>query len=141
MADDVKTGTTGTGARMVANGATIVALSVLADSGMEHYRGSFRNPAMTLPLVSSALEIAFSGVGRGSTRAPVVRSGGHAAAVTVGLLGLGFHAFNVGKRPGGVTFTNMFYGAPHWRARGAGARGRARRCVRRAGAGRGRWVR
>ncbi|MCM8732379.1 hypothetical protein ACFO8O_15545 [Hephaestia sp. GCM10023244] len=100
--------------RLIAGGATVLASSVLTDSGMEHYRGSFANPTMVLPLASSALGIAVNGRkaqrpdGGGST-VPAI---GHAGAVTIGAVGLGFHAYNVLKRPGGATFTNLFYGAP-----------------------------
>ncbi|HEX7688110.1 MAG TPA: hypothetical protein VF453_10400, partial [Burkholderiaceae bacterium] len=45
------------GAALVAAGATLLGLSVLADSGMEHYRGSFHNKAMVLPLVAAGLTI------------------------------------------------------------------------------------
>ncbi|MFW2410693.1 hypothetical protein ACN4GS_23560, partial [Burkholderia pseudomallei] len=38
--------------------AILLALSVLADSGVEHYRGSFRNRAMLAPLAASALSLA-----------------------------------------------------------------------------------
>jgi hypothetical protein len=97
-------------ARLIAGGAATVALSVLADSGLEHYRGSFRNPAMVLPLIASAGELALGGAGVGGV--PALRATVHAASVAIGTLGLGFHLFNVDKRPGGLTFTNLFYGAP-----------------------------
>jgi len=100
--------------RLIAGGATALAASVLADSGLEHYRGSFANPAMVLPIAASSLGIAVNG-----RRAQRPASGGspaitisHVGAVTIGALGLGFHAYNVLKRPGGPSFTNLFYGAP-----------------------------
>lgn len=100
--------------RLIAGGATTLASSVLADSGLEHYRGSFANKAMVLPLASSAFGIAVNGrraqqpASRG-TAAPTVS---HVGSTAIGLIGLGFHAYNVLKRPGGPTFTNLFYGAP-----------------------------
>jgi hypothetical protein len=33
-------------------------------------------------------------------------------ARTVGLVGLGFHVFNIAKRPGRLSWHNLFYGAP-----------------------------
>ena len=42
-------------ARQLGLGSGILALSVLADSGLEHYRGSFQNRAMYLPLAVAAL--------------------------------------------------------------------------------------
>lgn len=101
--------------RLVAGGAALVSLAVLADSALEHYRGSFRNPAMWLPLVTSSLSIAVAGAraaDAGSQGLPAVRGVGHGSAATVGAIGLGFHAFNIDKRPGGVSFNNLFYGAP-----------------------------
>ena len=95
--------------RMLSAGATTLALSVLCDSAMEHYRGSFRNPAMVLPLVASTLSIAFDGSGKGGA---AMRGGTHAGTGAIGLAGLGFHAFNVLKQPGGLTLQNLFYKAP-----------------------------
>ena len=96
-------------ARLLSAGATTLGVSVLLDSAMEHYRGSFRNPAMTLPLVASTLSIAFDGSGKG---AHVPRTISHTASVAIGFTGLAFHAFNVLKQPSGLTFNNLFYGAP-----------------------------
>jgi hypothetical protein len=103
-------------ARLVAAGALLLGIAVLVDSALEHYRGSFRNPAMALPLIASAVSIALDGEraargGRGAAH-PVARGMTHSAAAAIGVAGLGFHAWNVGKRPGGASFTNFFYGAP-----------------------------
>lgn len=111
MADGVDRAAT----RLVAGGAALVSLSVLADSALEHYRGSFRNPAMWLPLVASTLSVVFGGeraADADSTRVPSVRGTSQAGSAAIGAIGLGFHAFNVDKRPGGLTFTNLFYSAP-----------------------------
>lgn len=104
-----------TAARLISGGAAVVSLSVLADSGLEHYRGSFRNPAMVLPLATSVLTMGFAGhraAQAGSRALPSLRGASHAGSIATGLLGLGFHAYNIGKRPGGVSFTNLFYAAP-----------------------------
>ncbi|MGN6375928.1 MAG: hypothetical protein ACTHMG_10265 [Sphingomonas sp.] len=100
--------------RTIAGGATALAFAVLADSGLEHYRGSFANPVMVLPIVSSALGIAVNGrrtqqPESSGSAAPTVT---HVGSTAIGLTGLGFHAYNILKRPGGPTFTNLFYGAP-----------------------------
>jgi hypothetical protein len=82
---------------------------------MEHYRGSFHNPAMWLPLVASTLSIAFSGeraTSGASRRLPVTRAIAQSGAAAVGAIGLGFHIFNIDKRPGGVSFQNLFHAAP-----------------------------
>ncbi|WP_160365952.1 hypothetical protein [Sphingomonas chungangi] len=108
MASEVDTAPR-TAARLLAAGASTLGVSVLLDSAMEHYRGSFRNPAMALPLAASAISIAFDGSGRGGG---FPRTASHSASVAIGLTGLGFHTFNVFKRPSGLTFNNLFYGAP-----------------------------
>jgi len=100
--------------RMIAGGAAALAFSVLTDSGLEHYRGSFANPTMVLPLGASALSLAMNGrrskkPESGGSEVPTVS---HVGSTAVGLIGLGFHVFNVTKRPGGLTFNNLFYGAP-----------------------------
>ncbi|WP_419825451.1 hypothetical protein [Sphingomonas sp.] len=95
-------------ARLVSAGAAMLSASVLLDSAMEHYRGSFRNKAMWLPLLSSAANLGVDGSGRGGG----LRLVSHAAAGGIGSTGFGFHAWNVAKRPGGVRLVNLFYGAP-----------------------------
>lgn len=98
--------------RLVAGGATMLAASVLMDSAMEHYRGSFRNPAMVLPIAASALSLGINGRASAGT-APAGRAGPvHGAAAAIGAIGLGFHAYNITRRPGRISFTNLFYGAP-----------------------------
>jgi hypothetical protein len=94
--------------------AAILALSVLADSGVEHYRGSFRNRTMYAPLGVAALTLGASLFGvfdRRPKRHPV-RDGVYGLAALTGLVGLGFHTYNVSKRPGRVSWHNLFYGAP-----------------------------
>ena len=93
----------------------LLALSVLADSGLEHYRGQFKNPAMYTPLAVSSLALLASLHGtadrrRGAHRA---RDAIYALSAATSLVGFGFHLYNVGKRPGGYrTIGNFFYGAP-----------------------------
>ncbi|HEY3677426.1 MAG TPA: hypothetical protein VGL45_01820, partial [Bradyrhizobium sp.] len=47
-------------ARRLNRAAGTLAASVLADSGIEHYRGSFKNKAMFTPLIVSAMTLATS---------------------------------------------------------------------------------
>lgn len=100
--------------RQVNLAAAILALSVLADSGVEHYRGSFRNRAMFVPLGVAGLTLAASLLGVADRRAQrhAGRDAIYAAAAAAGLTGMGFHAYNVVKRPGRVSWHNLFYGAP-----------------------------
>jgi hypothetical protein len=94
--------------------AAVLALSVLADSSVEHYRGSFRNPAMVAPLgvAGLALLASLAGVADARPRRHAGRDGVYALAAAVGAAGLGFHAYNIGKRPGRLSWHNLFYGAP-----------------------------
>lgn len=87
--------------------STLLAASVLTDSAIEHYRGSFENPAMFVPPVSSSLLILANANGfEGPRRTSQLLAGG------IGVAGLGFHLYNIGKRPGGYGWLNFFYAAP-----------------------------
>lgn len=94
--------------------AGAIAASVLADSAIEHYRGSFHNKAMVAPLVSAALSLAVSAHGNADKRhaAHRVRDCVYAAAALTGLVGTGFHIFNIRKKPGQFSWQNLFYSAP-----------------------------
>ncbi len=101
-------------ARRLNASSALLSLSVLADSSVEHYRGMFHNKAMFVPLAVSAATLASSlhGTRDRSGEAHRLR---HAVAVTAaaaGVIGGGFHAYNVGKREGGFSWLNLFYGAP-----------------------------
>ncbi len=101
-------------ARQLHGAAALIGISVLLDSAIEHYRGSFKNPAMVLPIVSSALNIASSihGMSAAESDSHKARTVTYAAAIAVGALGTGFHVYNVVRRPGGFRWENLFYGAP-----------------------------
>jgi len=91
--------------------SAMLAASVLSDSALEHYRGGFENPGMFAPLASATLVLA------GATKA-ARRPGGRVAALpfgaacAIGVAGLGFHVYNVLRRPGGLSWGNLFYAAP-----------------------------
>lgn len=101
-------------ARRLNRAAGVIAAAVLADSAVEHYRGSFHNKAMLAPLLTAALSLAVSVHGNADPRpaAHRVRDGVYAAAALTGVVGTGFHLFNIGKKPGGFSFQNLFYSAP-----------------------------
>jgi hypothetical protein len=103
-----------TAARQLNLGAALLALAVLADSAVEHYRGSFQNRAMYAPLASATLALAGSLHGTIDKRAAPhpIRDAIYAAAAVTGMAGLGFHAYNINKRPGGCSWLNLFYAAP-----------------------------
>lgn len=96
-------------ARQMSLGAALLALAVLADSAVEHYRGSFHNRAMYAPLASATLALAGSLHGALDRRAAPhpVRDGLYALAAATGVAGLGFHAYNINKRPGGWSWLHL----------------------------------
>ena len=87
---------------------------MLVDSAIEHYRGSFHNKAMVAPIVTAALSLGASAHGNGDRRSTqhVLRHLIYAAAGLTGLVGTGFHLFNITKKPGGFSWENLFYSAP-----------------------------
>jgi hypothetical protein len=101
-------------ARRLNRGSALLAASVLMDSAVEHYRGSFTNRAMYTPLLMSALTLAISAHGTTDRRPDIhqVRHGVAVAAAATGLAGTGFHIWNVLTRPGRLDWQNLFYGAP-----------------------------
>lgn len=94
--------------------ASLLALSVFADSAIEHSRGLYKNPGMYAPVLISGLVVGanatamFGGGGGGGGARDVL----HGTSVALGLAGVGFHAWNVLHRPGGVCWHNLFYAAP-----------------------------
>jgi hypothetical protein len=86
----------------------------LADSAVEHYRGSFHKKAMYLPLAISAqtLVAGFHGSVARNGWADTRREASHQLAVVNGAAGIGFHFYNIAKRPGGISWLNLFYAAP-----------------------------
>jgi hypothetical protein len=105
---------TKTAGRRLNGSAAMLALSVLADSAIEHYRGSFHNRAMYVPLAVSALTLGGSlfGVADARPQKHLARDAVYASAAATALAGLGFHLYNILKRPGGWSWLNLFYSAP-----------------------------
>jgi hypothetical protein len=105
---------TKTAGRRLNGSAAMLAFSVLADSAIEHYRGSFHNRAMYVPLAVSALTLGGSlfGVADARPRKHLARDAVCASAVATAVAGLGFHLYNILKRPGGWSWLNLFYSAP-----------------------------
>ena len=102
------------GAQALGAGAAILCVSVALDSALEHYRGSYKDRAMFVGPTMALLGI---GVGayvafrpeRANDRLPRI------ALITIGatgLIGLGFHSYNILKRPGELSALNLFYAAP-----------------------------
>ena len=101
-------------ARRLNRAAGTLAFSVLFDSAIEHYRGSFHNKAMYTPLVVSSLALAVSAHGVNDERSEMhrLRDAIYVAAAVTGAIGTGFHIYNVAKGPGGIDWQSVFYGAP-----------------------------
>jgi hypothetical protein len=101
-------------ARRMNRAAGLVATSVLADSAIEHYRGSFHNRAMVMPVVTAALSLAVSMHGNADARpaAHCARDIVYSTAALTGLVGTCFHISNISKKPGGFSWQNLFYSAP-----------------------------
>jgi hypothetical protein len=101
-------------ARRLNRAAGTLAFSVLFDSAIEHYRGSFHNKAMYTPLLVSSLALAVSAHGLSDKRGEMhrLRDAIYIAAALTGAVGTGFHVYNVSKEPGGIDWQNLFYGAP-----------------------------
>jgi hypothetical protein len=79
---------------------------------MEHYRGNYKKPAMYIAPVAAAVAMATAiaaGASRGASHLKRSIFGG---VIATGLFGLGFHARNIFRRPGGLSFNNLFYRAP-----------------------------
>ncbi len=98
-------------ARQLYLSSALLCASVLGDSALEHYRGGFANPGMFAPLASAAMALACAAhaARRPLDPAPFLP---FAAACATGAAGLGFHACNVLRRPGGLSWANLFYAAP-----------------------------
>ncbi|AQS88606.1 hypothetical protein AA101099_0245 [Neoasaia chiangmaiensis NBRC 101099] len=101
-------------ARRLNEAAGTLAASVLFDSAIEHYRGQFENRAMYTPIVTAALALAVSAHGTADRRqaSHVLRDTVYAITSVVGLIGTGFHLFNIRKKPGRWSWQNLFYSAP-----------------------------
>jgi hypothetical protein len=101
-------------AQALGAGAAILCASVALDSALEHYRGSFKNramfvgPTMALLGLGAAAYIALRPE-RANDRLPRITL---LAVGAAGLIGVGFHSYNILKRPGRLDALNLFYGAP-----------------------------
>ncbi len=90
--------------------AAVLAASVVLDSAMEHFQGNYINRAMYVApaMGAAAMATALSG------HAPHhVGTGIFSASMATGLTGLGFHFYKITKRPGGLSWQNIFYAAPY----------------------------
>jgi hypothetical protein len=93
--------------------AAAMCASVFVDSALEHYGARFENPGMLTPLVASALGTSLGMRAACATNAPsTLRHGVYKLALATGLAGLGFHVYNLLRKPGGLCWQNLFYAAP-----------------------------
>jgi hypothetical protein len=97
-----------TASRKLNLAAGTLSVVVLADSAAEHYRGDFHNRVMFAAPLLSAMTLGTSVTARKGSTASLP----HAAAMVGGLVGTTFHVVNVIQREGGLSWLNLFYGAP-----------------------------
>ena len=100
--------------RDVNRAAALLATAALADSGFEHYRGAFHNRTMYVPLGVAALTLVASAREAARPNGDAVRHDAvvDGLAISTGVIGSAFHLYNVAKRPGGISWLNLFYAAP-----------------------------
>ena len=95
-------------------GAAILCLSVALDSGIEHYRARFHDPLMlagptaAVAGLAAATAIAFRPERANASGVKLTL----AVTAAAGAVGLGFHGYNILKRPWGLSDLNLFYAAP-----------------------------
>jgi hypothetical protein len=90
--------------------AAVLAASVILDSTAGHFRGNFLDRAMYLAPATGAAALATALSGHAPHHIGTAIFG---TSMAVGLTGLGFHFYNIGKRPGGFCWNNVFYAAPY----------------------------
>ena len=73
---------------------------------MEHFRGGWHDRRMYAAPAAALVSLAAATRGGPGARL------GHAVALGTGLAGLFFHARSIARRPGGVSWNNLFYAAP-----------------------------
>jgi hypothetical protein len=101
-------------AQSLSAGAAILCVSVALDSAIEHYRARFSDrvmvvgPTMALLGLGVTAYVAFRPE-RANDRVPKLAL---MMVGATGLIGLGFHSYNILKRPGELRALNLFYGAP-----------------------------
>ncbi len=100
------------GAQLAGWGAALLATSVLADSAMEHYKGSYQKPEMTIAPPAAAITLVTAVATALSSRLLGCKAAIFSAAIVTGMVGTGFHARNILRRTGGLTLNNVFYRAP-----------------------------
>lgn len=101
-------------AQALGAGAAILCVSVALDSAIEHYRGQFKDramfigPTMALLGIGAATYVTF----RPEHTSDLLPKISLFTVGATGLIGLGFHSYNILKRPGELDALNLFYGAP-----------------------------
>ncbi len=95
--------------RLIRAGTAALAVAVVTDATLEHYRGDYANRLMYAAPVAGAALLTVAVAGRGLRRS---RTAVFAGAGAVGAIGLAFHVWNILKRPGGLSWNNLFYAAP-----------------------------
>jgi hypothetical protein len=83
------------------------------ESGYNHWAGGYFNKVMYVPIVlSPLLALAHLATLARVRLARAVEGPLSAVATVSGLVGFGFHVFNISRRSGGFSWQNFFYGPP-----------------------------
>ncbi len=92
-------------------------LLLTAEAGHSHYENYYANPVQYTPIIV-APALALAQVAAEAPSAPLRSIGRRceallsAVATLAGLVGFGFHFKNIRSRSGGLSWQNLFYGAP-----------------------------
>jgi hypothetical protein len=83
------------------------------EAGYEHYKGYFFNKVMFTPVIlSPTLMLIHMGAMTGNNTFRGLEKWLSLAAAVAGLIGFRFHIKNLQYRTGGISWQNLFYGAP-----------------------------
>jgi hypothetical protein len=93
------------------NACSCILLAI--EAGYNHWSGNFFNPLMYTPVVVGPLQAMthFAALMR-SRFARTMELPLSAFSAIAGLIGFSFHIRNIFRRPGGLTWQNLFYGPP-----------------------------
>jgi hypothetical protein len=97
--------------------AVMAQLLLAIEAGYSHYQNYYANSVQYVPVLL-APALATAQVAAAASSSPIRRIGRHleallsGAAALAGLVGCAFHVKNVRSRSGGLSWQNLFYGAP-----------------------------
>lgn len=100
-------------ARRLLQATRVLAVAVLTDSALEHYRAGFKRKAMFAAPTLAGLSLAATSGGIDELGRPSrSRPAAFVLALAGGMAGTVFHIRNLARRAGGLRWQSLFYGAP-----------------------------